>query len=230
MNVQIEIPEVPKALNPRGLNVEVSAIGNYSPGDWPLRYSFTERGWVLRTNSMPHTEDDISYLTARLVEPFYAFRCIPRTEAKCVEILKAEYTRVLHKDYKEYIKTKPQQGTHDTCSECPFFKDPNYDKLPDSMQCGDEHVWVFKDTAAKLYKAPDTPAKKARGHRKVLFSVNSYDEDGTLINEGIFLHFFGCVVHIAETFEEFEAQVRSFNDMIVEIKENHPEVPHEKLS
>jgi hypothetical protein len=98
------------------------------------------------------------------------------------------------------------------------------------MQCGDDHVWVTKETADKMYKTLDTPEKKARGHRKVLFSVNSYDEDGTIIAEGIFLHFGNCVVRIAETFEEFEAQVRSFNDMVQEIKTNYPDVPHEKLS
>lgn len=57
----------------------------------------------------------------------------------------------------------------------------------------------------------------------ILFSVNSYDRDGDIESEGIFLHFEDTRVKAANTLKEFREIVAHFESMIREIEENYPE-------
>lgn len=59
--------------------------------------------------------------------------------------------------------------------------------------------------------------------QKILFSVNSYDKDGDITDEGIFLHFGDTCVKAASTLQEFRGIVAHFESMIDEIEQNYPE-------
>lgn len=57
----------------------------------------------------------------------------------------------------------------------------------------------------------------------IMFSVNSYDKDGDIEEEGIFLHFEGARVKAASTMKDFRGIVDHFEALIREIEENYPE-------
>ena len=55
---------------------------------------------------------------------------------------------------------------------------------------------------------------------KTAFSVNTYDRDGDLITEGIFLHFGDTAIKVADNLAEFDVFVNSLKCMRKEIVEN----------
>lgn len=59
---------------------------------------------------------------------------------------------------------------------------------------------------------------------KACFSVHDYDADGDLMEEGIFLHFDGVRIKVAESLSEFKDFSARVNGMIEEIEEGYPEV------
>jgi len=54
-----------------------------------------------------------------------------------------------------------------------------------------------------------------------LFSINIYDQDGDLIDEGIFLHYGKTSIKVASTLAGFQEYIKSLQHMIVEITENY---------
>jgi len=58
--------------------------------------------------------------------------------------------------------------------------------------------------------------------KDITFSVNDYDSDGDLTDEGIFLHFGKTRVHAAESTEDFRTIVQHMEAMVREIEENYP--------
>lgn len=61
--------------------------------------------------------------------------------------------------------------------------------------------------------------------KDIMFSVNDYDQDGDVTNEGIFLHFGGTRVKAAESLADFRAIVGHMESMVREIEENYPHAP-----
>lgn len=55
----------------------------------------------------------------------------------------------------------------------------------------------------------------------VLFSVHDYDQDGDILERGIFLHFGSTRVKVAETLKEFKTVTDTISGMVEEIKENY---------
>jgi hypothetical protein len=53
--------------------------------------------------------------------------------------------------------------------------------------------------------------------KEILFSVNEYDRDGDVTEEGIFLHFGGTRVKAAENIGDFRAIVDCMKSMVREI-------------
>lgn len=51
----------------------------------------------------------------------------------------------------------------------------------------------------------------------ILFSINEYDSDGSLLEEGIYIHFADTKIKLCERIEEFEGIVRRFNIIFREI-------------
>lgn len=58
----------------------------------------------------------------------------------------------------------------------------------------------------------------------ILFSVNDYDRDGDINDEGIFLHFAETKVKVADNLDEFKIVVERIAEMTKEIEENYPEI------
>jgi hypothetical protein len=57
--------------------------------------------------------------------------------------------------------------------------------------------------------------------KDILFSINEYDRDGDLTEEGVFLHFDGCRVKAADSCADFRAIVECMQAMVREIDENY---------
>lgn len=57
--------------------------------------------------------------------------------------------------------------------------------------------------------------------KDIMFSVNTYDKDGDVVDEGIFLHFGETVVKAADTFSDFRSLVGHIQSMVNEISENY---------
>lgn len=55
---------------------------------------------------------------------------------------------------------------------------------------------------------------------KPSFSINDYDRDGDIYQDGIFLHFGDTRIKAAETLDEFKKWPDMFKKMIDEIEEN----------
>ena len=55
----------------------------------------------------------------------------------------------------------------------------------------------------------------------ILFSVNSYDQDGDINATGIFLHFGEVSVKVAENLDDFIKVAERITGMIEEIKDNY---------
>lgn len=55
----------------------------------------------------------------------------------------------------------------------------------------------------------------------VLFSVHDYDQDGDILERGIFLHFGSTRVKVAETLKEFKTVTDTISGMAEEIKDNY---------
>lgn len=56
---------------------------------------------------------------------------------------------------------------------------------------------------------------------KVLFSVNEYDKDGDISEEGIYLHFGETRVNVAKDIQGFRDFIKTLNNMSSEIQENY---------
>lgn len=55
---------------------------------------------------------------------------------------------------------------------------------------------------------------------EIMFSVNQYDHDGYMFDEGIFLYFGDNVqIKVAETIEDYDAFIKKISDMRKEISE-----------
>ena len=63
--MNIEIPDIPKILNPNGWEVEVSSIGECKEGDWPFYLSGEH--WYIAGSK----DDAVDFISARLIEPKY---------------------------------------------------------------------------------------------------------------------------------------------------------------
>ena len=53
----------------------------------------------------------------------------------------------------------------------------------------------------------------------VNFEVNTFDKDGDLVEEGIYLHFDNCRIKVAETMKDYESFIISLQAMANEIEE-----------
>lgn len=53
---------------------------------------------------------------------------------------------------------------------------------------------------------------------QILFSVNDYDRDGSVLEKGIYLHFGGARVKVAESLDDFRDFSLSVENMIREIE------------
>ena len=53
------------------------------------------------------------------------------------------------------------------------------------------------------------------------FSINHYDNDGDIIEKGIFLNFDSCSIWIAETLVDFKEFIGDLNKIAKEIEENY---------
>lgn len=58
--------------------------------------------------------------------------------------------------------------------------------------------------------------------KSIMFSVNRYDRDGDIEEEGIFLHFGDTIVKAADTFADFRKLPDHIESMVEEIAENYP--------
>ena len=73
MKLELDVPEVPESLNPKGWEVQLSVLGQKQEGDWPLGY-----GWECRQWSDGYIADRSYQLRARLVPPVQpAYRDMP---------------------------------------------------------------------------------------------------------------------------------------------------------
>lgn len=52
------------------------------------------------------------------------------------------------------------------------------------------------------------------------FTINSYDKDGDIWEEGIYIHFGETRIMVAKSFEEYEKFINNLTLMKQEIKEN----------
>jgi hypothetical protein len=52
------------------------------------------------------------------------------------------------------------------------------------------------------------------------FSINKYDRDGDVYEEGIYLHYMETTIRVATTIEGFKAHIKSLDGMVQEIEEN----------
>ena len=57
-------------------------------------------------------------------------------------------------------------------------------------------------------------------HASPRFSVNTYDKDGDIIDEGIFLHYGDVIINVASTFDGFKKHNLYLKSMEEEIGEN----------
>lgn len=55
---------------------------------------------------------------------------------------------------------------------------------------------------------------------KITFSVNNYDKDGDVCDEGIFLHFGNTRIKVAQNAEEFKVVASTIQNIANEITEN----------
>jgi hypothetical protein len=55
----------------------------------------------------------------------------------------------------------------------------------------------------------------------IKFSVNDYDQDGDVLEKGIYLHFGMTRISVAENLEEFKKIVPHMQKIIKEIEENY---------
>jgi len=55
----------------------------------------------------------------------------------------------------------------------------------------------------------------------LLFSINDYDKDGDISDEGIFLHFDDTRIKVAKDIKEFDQVIESLKTMRNEIAENY---------
>ena len=53
----------------------------------------------------------------------------------------------------------------------------------------------------------------------ITFSINQYDEDGDIIDEGIFLHFDSATIKVADNFTEFKTIIWAMEKIVKEIAE-----------
>ena len=58
-------------------------------------------------------------------------------------------------------------------------------------------------------------------YKQPTFSVNSYDEDGDIIDKGIFLHHQDTSILIANTLEDFEKYIEWLQSIKEEILKNY---------
>ena len=56
---------------------------------------------------------------------------------------------------------------------------------------------------------------------EIMFSVNDYDRDGDIAEEGVFLHFGSTRVKAAESIANFRTIVQHMERMVREIEENY---------
>jgi hypothetical protein len=57
----------------------------------------------------------------------------------------------------------------------------------------------------------------------ILYSINDYDSDGEITDEGVYLHFGQTRVKVAETLDEFRLVAEWISGMVDEISESYPE-------
>ena len=164
--MKIEIPDIPKDLNPKGMEVEVSVPGQCKSGNWPL---YLHCGvWTM----VAITEDDAYCITARLVEPRYMFAGEMKTESECKAILDRDYERVSRASYSS------------RCDSCPFggVPCPSNGAAPcpvrdTYMYCGHAKQWCKKQPVEEWVTPTDEDAKQRP-------AVQSYDREGTPWMEG----------------------------------------------
>jgi hypothetical protein len=137
--MNITIPDIPSSLNPKGLEVEISSIGEQQKGEWPLVFLTMEAKWVRAKTVV----DDGAYITARLVEPKYMFLGELKTESECLAILEREY------------ECFPDCGK---CEGCPFQIVGEPCLLPDSLQAWRKkqpvEEWIYDPTDEDACKRP----------------------------------------------------------------------------
>jgi hypothetical protein len=56
---------------------------------------------------------------------------------------------------------------------------------------------------------------------RILYSINSYDQDGDVAKKGIFFHFGGIRIKVADSVEDLKDIVANIDDIVREIKGNH---------
>lgn len=54
----------------------------------------------------------------------------------------------------------------------------------------------------------------------ILWSINEYDKDGDITEEGIYLHLGNTKIRVATDLEDFRIFLTDLNDMLPEITEN----------
>lgn len=57
---------------------------------------------------------------------------------------------------------------------------------------------------------------------KIYFSINSYDSDGDIYEDGVYLHFGDTTIRVAENYIEFKEVVDRISLMQKQIEEMYP--------
>jgi hypothetical protein len=159
--MNITIPDIPADLNPNGWEVEVSPIGEWKKGNWPL--IMTSIGW----KELDYLEDSKDCTTGRLVEPKYMFNGELKTESECREILERDYENTAFIKDTAFIKGESR------CKGCPFStmekNHPAYRAFggcaaiaPD-LYCKPHRRWQKKQPAEP--SKPIGPANLPEGHK-----------------------------------------------------------------
>ena len=156
--MKIEIPDIPAALNPKGLEVEVSSWGECKEGIWPLTY-IQYHGWRKMDTGNKYADSKDS-ITARLVEPRYLFNGEMKTESECREILDRDY---------ELCRA---ELITDNCFECPFVRNGlcALQGFNSPLDCGSGTNWRKKQPVEEWVTPTDEDAKKRP-------MVQAYDRD-----------------------------------------------------
>lgn len=55
----------------------------------------------------------------------------------------------------------------------------------------------------------------------ITFSIGSYDKDGDLFESGIYLHFGGVRIRVADDLQSLKKFQGNINDIVAEISENY---------
>jgi hypothetical protein len=109
--MNITIPDVPPALNPKGWEVEVSSYSERKEGKWQFFWSTDAYGWE---KYLAEVYDDVLHIHARLIEPKYLFNGEMKTISECRKILERDYEIVADVRRDDCVTCPLQKGWH-TC-------------------------------------------------------------------------------------------------------------------